>query len=119
MVALTEDRIARYVGVKDRNTVYRLVKELEAEGRPFNAFFFVDNKNSNNDTYMHVDQLAEMVSLALVTSAGELSTAAASVSDNLEKNISEGSMNIENKKAWVAGLGVCEIMYHGEDLKEL
>jgi hypothetical protein len=33
MVALTEDRIARYVGVKDRNTVYRLVKELEAEGR--------------------------------------------------------------------------------------
>jgi hypothetical protein len=33
MVALTEDRIARYVGVNDRNTVYRLVKELEAEGR--------------------------------------------------------------------------------------
>lgn len=91
----------------------------ETNDKPFNAFFFVDNKNSNNDTYMHVDQLAEMVSLALVTSAGELSTAAASVSDNLEKNIREGSMNIENKKAWVAGLGVCEIMYHGEDLKEL
>lgn len=91
----------------------------ETNQKPFNAFFFVDNKNANNDTYLHVDQLAEMISLALVTSAGELSTAAASVSDNLEKNIREGSMNIENKKAWVAGLGVCEIMYHGEDLKEL
>lgn len=91
----------------------------ETNEKPFNAFFFIDNKNSNNDTYLHVDQLTEMISLALVTSAGELSTAAASVSDNLEKNIREGSMNIENKKAWAAGLGVCEIMYHGEDLKEL
>lgn len=91
----------------------------ETNEKPFNAFFFVDNKNSNNDTYLHVDQLTEMISLALVTSAGELSTAAASVSDNLEKNIREGSMDIENKKAWVAGLGVCEIMYHGDDLKEL
>lgn len=87
--------------------------------KPFNAFFFIDNKNSNNDTYLHVDQLTEMVSLALVTSAGELSTAAASVSDNLEKNIREGSMDIENKKAWAAGLGVCEIMFHGEDLKDI
>lgn len=91
----------------------------ETNEKPFNAFFFVDNKNSNNDSYLHVDQLTEMISLALVTSAGELSTAAASVSDNLEKNIREGSMDIENKKAWAAGLGVCEIMYHGEDLKKL
>jgi len=87
--------------------------------KPFNAFFFIDNKNSNNDTYLHVDQLTEMVSLALVTSAGELSTAAASVSDNLEKNIREGSMDIENKKAWAASLGVCEIMFHGEDLRDI
>ena len=91
----------------------------ETNERPFNAFFFIDNKNSNNDTYLHVDQLAEMISLTLVTSAGELSTASASVSDNLEKNIREGSMDIENKKAWVGSLGVCEIMYRGEDLKEL
>ncbi len=91
----------------------------ETNDKPFNAFFFIDNKNSNNDTYLHVDQLAEMISLTLVTSAGELSTAAASVSDNLEKNIREGSMDIENKKAWVGSLGVCEIMYRGEDLKEL
>lgn len=87
--------------------------------KPFNAFFFVDNKNSNNDTYLHVDQLTEMLSLALVTSAGELSTAAASVSDNLEKNIREGTMDIENKKAWAAGLGVCEIMFNGDDLKDI
>jgi len=91
----------------------------ETNDRPFNAFIFIDNKNPNNDTYTHIDQIAEMISLALITSAGELSTASASVSDNLEKNIREGSMDIENKKAWAAGLGVCEILFRGRDLSEI
>lgn len=91
----------------------------ETNDRPFNAFIFIDNKNPNNDTYTHIDQIAEMISLALITSAGELSTASASVSDNLEKNIREGAMDIENKKAWAAGLGVCEILFRGQDLGEI
>lgn len=60
-----------------------------------------------------------MISLALVTSAGELSAAAASVSDNLEKNIREGNMDIEDKKAWAAGLGICEVLFRGEDLQRI
>lgn len=91
----------------------------EIKDRPFNSVIFIDNKNDRGDTYTHIDELAEMISLALVTSAGELSTASASVSDNLEKNIREGSMDIENKKAWVAGMGVCEIIYRGQDLSEI
>lgn len=91
----------------------------ETNDKPFNAFIFIDNKNPNNDTYTHIDQIAEMISLALITSAGELSTASASVSDNLEKNIREGAMDIENKKAWAAGLGVCEILFRGRDLGEI
>lgn len=91
----------------------------EIKDRPFNSVIFIDNKNDRGDTYTHVDELAEMISLALVTSAGELSTASASVSDNLEKNIREGSMDIENKKAWAAGMGVCEIIYRGQDLSDI
>lgn len=87
--------------------------------KPFNAFFFIDNKNTNNDTYTDVSELAELLSLALVTSAGELSTASASVIDNLEKNIMEGDMNIEDKRAWISGLGVCEIVYRGKTLQEI
>lgn len=93
--------------------------KLPASGMPFDAFFLIDNKNANNDTYHHVDQLAEMASFALVTSAGELSAAAASVMDNLHKNIITGSMDIENKKAWAAGMGVCEILFQGEDLQKI
>lgn len=91
----------------------------EIKDRPFNSVIFIDNKNDRGDTYTHVDELAEMISLALVTSAGELSSASASVSDNIEKNIREGSMDIENKKAWAAGMGVCEIVYRGQDLSEI
>ncbi|MBQ6311398.1 MAG: hypothetical protein IJK74_07625 [Bacteroidales bacterium] len=92
---------------------------IEATGRPFNSVIFIDNKNNNLDTYTDINELAEMISLALVTSAGELSAASASVGDNLEKNIREGNMDIENKKAWAAGMGVCEIIYRGDDLGKI
>lgn len=95
------------------NSVY------EIKDRPFNSVIFIDNKNERGDTYTHIDELAEMVSLALVTSAGELSSASASVSDNIEKNISAGSMDIGNKKAWAAGMGVCEIIYRGQELSDI
>lgn len=91
----------------------------EIRERPFNSVVFIDNKNDNLDTYTHVDELTEMISLALVTSAGELSSASASVSDNLEKNISEGMMDIENKKAWAAGMGICEIFYRNGEISAI
>lgn len=91
-------------------------KSYDIREKPFNSVIFVDNKNENGDVYTHVDQLAEMISLGLVTAAGELSDASASVSDNLEKNIREGNMDIMQKKAWAAGMGVCEIMYRSSDL---
>lgn len=93
-------------------------RQFDAVGRPFNSFYFVGNQNANGDTYLQADQLSEMVSLAMVTSAGELSGALASVSDNLEKVIQDGAMNIYNKTAWVAGLGVCEILFRGKALRE-
>lgn len=94
-------------------------ESYEIKDRPFNSVIFIDNKNDRGDTYTHVDELSEMISLALVTSAGELSSASASVSDNIEKNIREGAMDIENKKAWAAGMGVCEIIYRGQDLSDI
>lgn len=91
----------------------------EIRERPFNSVVFIDNKNENLDTYTHVDELTEMISLALVTSAGELSSASASVSDNIEKNITEGMMDIENKKAWAAGMGICEIFFRNEEISNI
>ena len=94
-------------------------EQYEVKGRPFNSMVFIDNQNEDNHTYTDVNQLTEMVSLALVTASGELSVAGAAVGDNLEKNISEGTMNIEDKVAWAGGMGACEIVYKGEALSEI
>jgi len=98
---------------------YISVPVIETNDNPFNTVYFVDNRNANGDVYDHVDQLTDMISLALVTSAGELSSAAASVSDNVEKMISAGTMDVCGKKAWCAGMGVCEILFKGSELRDL
>ena len=100
-------------------TLDYITEEPSFDTKPFNAFFFIDNKNVNNDTYTDVAEITELLSLALVTSAGELGTASASVIDNLEKNIMEGDMNVEDKRAWISGLGVCEIVFRGRTLQEI
>lgn len=86
---------------------------------PFNAVYLIDNKNVDSDVYDQVDDLAEMIGLSLMVATGELSIATKSVSDNVEKVIADGAMDIENKKAWVAGLGMCEICFDGDGLKDI
>ena len=94
----------RTIGQESFNIQY-LKKDYPAQERPFNSVVFIN-----------VDQLAEMISLGLVTSAGALSVAAKSVNDNLEKIISDGNMDIEGKIAWAAGMGASEIIFRGSDL---
>ena len=91
----------------------------EVKSRPFSAFFFIDNKNKGGDSYSNIDQLAEMISLALVTSSGELSGSVDSVTDNVEKSIMNGDGMVGNKRAWVSGMGACEILFRGQDMSEI
>ena len=91
----------------------------DVKSRPFSAFFFIDNKNKSGDSYSNVDQLAEMISLALVTSSGELSGSVDSVTDNVEKSIMNGDGMVGNKRAWVSGMGACEILFRGKDMCEI
>lgn len=91
----------------------------EIKSKPFSAFFFVDNRNKGGDCYSNIDQLAEMISLVLVTSSGELSNAADSVTDNVEKSIMNGDGVVGNKRAWVSGMGACEILFRGQDMCEI
>jgi len=87
--------------------------------RPFTALYLIDNRNANGDMFSDVDNLCEMISLALITSTGQLSVATASVSDNVAKVIGDGSMDIRDKKAWAAGFGVSEIVFNGRALADI
>ena len=118
--AITDLDYFMHMGIGSKPFKLEYIRDsYEIKEKPFNSVIFIDNKNENMDTYTHVDELAEMISLALVTSAGQLSNAAASVSDNMEKNIAAGLMDIENKKAWAAGMGACEILYRSSTIKEI
>lgn len=109
-----------HLGVGDKIDLdYLTTTGLQADGAPFNAVFFASNRNNNGDTYDNVDQLAEMISLALVTGAGELSDAAASVADNAEKKMIAHVYDICNKRAWASGLGISEIVFHSNDLSAI
>ncbi|MBQ5888011.1 MAG: hypothetical protein IIW77_01890 [Bacteroidaceae bacterium] len=101
------------VSIRHIGGVYQAIE------RPFSNVFFIDNKNARHNNYGNVDSIAEMLSLALVTAAGELSIAGASVGDNFNILISQGSLNIKNKTAWASGLGACEIIYRGNELADI
>lgn len=98
--------------------------------RPFDVLYFIDNRNEANYTFESSDPLCDVISLALVTSIGELSVATASVSDNVAKDISEGTMDVcvrsqsgntslAVKRAWVAGFGVSEITFNANALTRI
>lgn len=95
---------------------------------PYDALFFIDNKNADNYTFEKSDFLCDAISLALVTGLGELSVVTASVSDNIVKDINEGTMDvslkkngkvIDHKRAWVAGFGVSEIYFNAAALANI
>ncbi len=87
--------------------------------RPFNAMYLVDNRNDNDDVFTDVKPICQMISLAIVTSVGELGVALDSISDNVTKLIADGTMDIKDKKAWVAGFGCTEIVYNSDRLARL
>ena len=86
---------------------------------PFDACIFVDNKNRNLDVYDETRQIEEMLALTLITSVGELSTANVSVLDNLAVDTTSGSFNVRGKKAWVSGMGVCEVIIRSNELRKI
>lgn len=109
----------RSMGGSSLKIDYLSGEQYEISSRPFNSVVFIDNKNKGNHTYNDVNQLTEMISLALVTASGELSGGVASVGDNLEKWMISGTMNIADKVAWAGGMGACEIVYNGNALANI
>ncbi len=96
-----------------------LDKSVEFKQRPVNAIFLIDNKNQNGDSFNNVDQLAEMISLALITAAGQLSDAAASTLDNIDVTINEANSRAGANIAWVSTMGASEIVVRSSILERI
>ena len=94
-------------------------KIIKTNEMPFSTLHLIDNKNESNITFEHINQLTEMIALTLFTSSGKIADTLSSVNDNVEKTISEGTLDVGNKRAWVSSIGACEIVFNGRDLANI
>ena len=96
-----------------------LTEQKNLAGAPFNTIIVIGNSNHNGDVVNHSDSLSEMLSLAMVVSAGELSSGMQSVANNLERDKNSGDFDIEQKRAILGTLGMSEITFHASELSKL
>lgn len=91
-------------------------KTIDITTPPFDLVFTINNTDKNANTYTNVDDLSELIGLAMFTGASELSGGMASSYDNVRAVIAGGSMLVENKESWACGLGLSELFYDGNKL---
>lgn len=88
-------------------------------GSPFNTLIAISNRNINGDVVNHSDHLSQMMSMAMVVTAGELSSGMQSVANNFEQDMNSGDFDIENKRAVMGTLGMSEITFRASELSAL
>lgn len=96
-----------------------LTTSVSLSGNPFNAVMAISNKNQNGDMVDNCESLADMLSGALVVSAGELSGGLNSIANNFQVTTTSGALNIENKKAIFGTLGMSKIVFKSSELSAL
>ena len=91
-------------------------KTIQVESPPFDLVFTINNSDKNANTYTKVNDLSELIGLAMFTGASELSGGMSSSYDNVKTVIAGGSMKVANKHSWACGLGLSELYYDGNKL---
>ena len=86
---------------------------------PFDLVYLVDNTNARAVKYDKVDNLADVISLALVAASGEIGTTNSSIFDNVIKVMETGDLDVNNKKAWVACVGTADIVFKGAEVADI
>ena len=86
---------------------------------PFDMVYAIDNMNGVGVKYENVDNLADVISLALVAASGEIGTTNNSIFDNVIHTMDEGTLNVNDKKAWVASVGTSDIVFKGSEVADV
>jgi hypothetical protein len=83
---------------------------------PFDLVYLIDNKNDFGDIYTESRQLYTMIGQALLAVSGSIGSAAIADLDNFKQSMIDGSLDIEDKKSWICGMGLCEILVNTRKL---
>lgn len=112
------DYMMHFVYNKETPVNY-LTEERTLLGTPLNSVIAISNRNQNGDVVDHSDRLAEMMSMAMVATAGELSSGIRGITNNLEQDMKSGDYDIETKRAIIGTLGMSEITFRASELSAL
>ena len=112
------DYMMHFAYDKRTSTDYLTVQK-DLIGKPFNSIIAISNKNLNGDVVDHSDHLSQMMSMAMVVTAGELSSGMNSTANNLERDLNSGDYDIANKRAIIGTLGMSEITFRASELSAL
>lgn len=91
-------------------------KTISIDSPPFDLVFTINNIDKNANTYTKVNDLSELIGLAMFTGASELSGSMVSSYDNVRAVIAGGQMKVEDKHSWACGLGLSELFFDGNKL---
>lgn len=83
----------------------------ETGDTPFDSLILVDNRNTIGITYSKMENLTEMLSLALLAATGQIGEDAKSVGDNVKIDMAYKSFDVDGKCAWVAAVGTSTIIF--------
>lgn len=83
----------------------------------FTRFYVVDNVTERGTAVQHVDELTEVIGTGLYVSGGPFGERVESVLNNIDWTL--GNNNIQQKWAWVYGLGACQVVYKGDILARI
>lgn len=83
----------------------------------YNYFYLVDNTTEAGNIVPHVNLLCQALGTCMYLSGGELGDAVRSMFSNAEWTL--GNYNWDNKLGWAHRIGVCQVVYNGEQLADI
>lgn len=86
---------------------------------PFDSLTLVDNENTAGMCYRDIRNLTEMLSLALLSTTGQIGANLNSLGSNVRDQIAGGTFNVEDKVAWVSAVGASSIVYNSSRIAQV
>ncbi len=98
---------------------YTIHDEHVADSSPFDIMMLIDNKDERGNMYTTINQLTNMLGLALVTTAGDFGANIDTPLDNACVAKTDGTYDVENKLAWACKMGMSQILFDGDLLGQV
>lgn len=115
---LDADYIMKNFTIDNPFEIALLDQVCRVDYQPFDLIYLVDNVTKYGDCYTDSNQLYTMIGQALLSISGSIGSASAQDLDNFKQIMIDGSLDIEDKKAWISGMGLCEILVNTKKLSK-